>query len=176
MKSKAVVGYLALFAIVTSAIALTVHFKKQAKLLADYCSDIVSERIKMLTAKRVVIELDFSIKNKSDIDVKVNSYDLIISINSKKVSRLKATVNQELKAKAKSIFTLVVDFVPKDVMKEAVSRDFLAGLLLDKSKVTVSILGYATISHKAIKIENAPINITMTLAEILAPSPSKEKC
>lgn len=152
------------------------YFSSQADLLMDYCYNYVKAEVFSMNKEKVSMRLTFEIKNKSNIDVTIDSYDFDIRFNGLLVSKATANTAQELVHGGLSQFYVDVDFSPKKVFKGVANIEFLASLSFDLKKIMIGTSGTVAVSHKGIKLaKGLPIDFTMSVADMIPSGPS-EKC
>ena len=151
------------------------HFYTQTKLLADYCFNVVGHRIVKVGWKQVIMEIDFQIYNKSDVQVTIDNYDLGIFINGNFVSKISNQVGQVIAPRGRSIVTLVVDFTPQQALAGIFNLDFLKGAL-NKEQIIVGISGAVTVSHRGIRLRNLPVQIELPLSEMIPKAGEQVPC
>lgn len=149
------------------------HFYTQAKLLADYCFNVVGHRIIRASWKEIVMQMDFQVYNKSDISIVVDNYDLGVYINKHFVSKVSNPVGQTLAPNSRSIITLIISFTPKQALGGIFNLDFIKGAM-DKQKIMIGLSGFVTVSHQGIRLKNLPVQIEMPLSEMI-PKPGEDK-
>jgi LEA14-like dessication related protein len=152
------------------------YLKRQYDLLTNYCykfKDVVIERLSLADSSlKFVIEFT----NKSKLKARVESYDIDIFVNSKKVG--KAASNQPIVIDAAKKFNMAfgVKFNTKDVFSlenlwaviES-SQDVAKFKIAFKGNINLSIAG------NTIKVQQ-PVDIVYTLADIvkMAQQPSTQ--
>lgn len=172
LKVLAVLGVISLFG------GLAWHFKVQASRLQNMCFNMAGYRIeKASTFKKIVLTMILRLKNPSDIDITVDSYDLNIFVNKRKVADLKRNFKKEKRIKKRKIFKsnlskerkkaliekiknigkikrngfsdleLTFSFEPKNIFNSILDADVLKGILLREKKTKIKIKGYITASH-----------------------------
>lgn len=139
------------------------YFAYQLKKLKDYKVKLVGRKVKVLTLDRVIIDLVLEVENPSNIDIIVNSYDLDLSVNGNFVSKVKNNIDQLIKAKNKSSFIVILDFVPRNVLKQAFNINFIKDLATNKSNITIGLNGSISIMNG---LKNIPINIEERLSSL----------
>lgn len=148
----------------------------QYKKAMDFCYQVVGHKVTKLGLSQIVIELYLRLKNKSNIDLTIKSYDINVSINGKHVSTLKSDKPQYIKPKDYTLLTLNVSFNPADVLKN-VFNSGIVGIGLDKSKIMVRMYGKITASHaNLIEIKDFELDQTMPLSEMIEPKEGEVEC
>ena len=162
---------LIIFGIIGMAAGLTWYIRRQIRLLGDYCFEMKGHRVTYLRLQRTVVEVDLEVLNRSDIDVKIDSYAFNVSVNGTMVSRVLSKGPRTLTAKGKTILTLIIDFDPRVVLKRALTVDMLTGIT--KGDLTISLDGTVSVSHAGIKAKNVPVKLTKKLKDMVAGAPTK---
>lgn len=153
----------------------SLYANQQYKLLMNYGINYVGYKILKLSISRIIIEVKFKIKNRSDIDVLVTSFDFNIFLNGVYATKVKSSKQQIIKAKGFSTITLLVDVEPTK-NKELSKWSFLQKALSDIRGIKVKTSG--TISAKAlgVSVKNQQLDIEMPLRDMLPdnknPSPT----
>lgn len=155
------------------------HFQRQATLAMDFCYTIKGFKIIEISKKRIALQIDLWFKNKSKLDLKIMGYDFDIFINNQKVTKVVSNEKQTLAGESFSVLSFTIDFDPNTKWDSKELLTILAYAISDKSKVVIRTTGYVSAGINFVKIENLPITIDYTLAELLKPSDPnevKEKC
>jgi len=145
---------------------LAFHFNRQFKLIQGFCSEMVGYDIIRLKLDDALIRLKLKVKNPSDIDVVLRSYDFAISVNNRRVATAKKEVNKPVASNGYSTLPIDVRFSPRKLAKEAVKEDVVRGLLLNPGSLLIKIEGFMNFSHGKLPIDNVPLKIEMTLKDI----------
>jgi LEA14-like dessication related protein len=153
------------------------YLYKQGMALLNYCFNIDWKKTKVnkISKDGLDVVLGIDIKNNSDITINVTGYKFDILVNGKKVGQV---VNKDdFKWLPKSLSTLyvkvIVDF--KELVKNKVlSGDLIAKLLLDQSKVIITIKGDVSVGLFGVNLKNYPVEVSSSLADYMAPSTNPE--
>lgn len=149
------------------------HFYRQVKMLQDFCYTFEGYKILELGINKVTLAILLQVRNKSDLDLTINGYDLSVSINDKFVSKIQSNQVQDLLANSKSQLNLGISFNPSEVLKGVLNLNVLQGALLDPKKVVVGIKGTISVSHKKVlKLNKVPVNFSLTLDDMM-PKPGE---
>lgn len=143
----------------------------QYNLLMDYCLSFVNYNVKKISIKRIIIELTFQIKNKSDIDITVTSFDFNIYLNGIYATKIKSSAKQIIKANSSSKISLLVDIEPLK-NKQLASWNFLQKALSDTGGIKVKTEGVISLKAIGATLKDQPVNIEMPLRDML---PDKNK-
>jgi len=146
----------------------------QYKLLMDYCLSFAGYNVKKLSVKRIIIELTFQIKNKSDIDIKVTSFDFNIYLNGIYATRIKSSKEQIIKANGSSIISLLVDIEPQK-NKQLANWNFLSKAISDIGGIKVKTAGVISLKAFGASLKNQPVEIEMPLRDMLPDSNSQKE-
>ena len=106
-------------------------------------------------------------------------YTFDISLNGIKVATVKNTNKQLIKANSFSVFNLIVEFSPEQAFKDNKSKliELSSAFIANKKNILFTISGDVTAGILGMKVEKVPVSMTLSLAEILAPSTEQEqKC
>lgn len=148
----------------------------EAKKLLQYCYDFGGASIRKISLDNIDLDIILNIKNNSKIDMAVTGYDLQLYVNDKYVSTIKSYKNQIFSAGKKEPLRLRLLFNPKEVLKNVINFNNILSFAIDKSKIIIKVSGYFSVNAGGVQVDNYPISISSTLAEILAPSPETTKC
>lgn len=149
--------------------ALAWYIYRQANLLLNFCFNFVGYKIHTLNRDKISIELKLSIKNRSGLDVTIDSYNFDVFMNGAFVTKIRSNKNQVIAKHSFSVLSLMVDVEPKK-NKDLANWDFLSRVLFDVNNIKFKITG--TVSAKALGISasNVPVDIEMKLKEMLPDS------
>ncbi len=140
---------------------------KQVKLLGDYCIDFVGYTIKKLSPQQIIVDIHLSIANKSDIKVKITSYDFNAYVNGVHLGNIKKELAQTVAAKSKSVITVPISFNPGQVLKASIQSSILQQLLISPKQLKVRLQGVISVSNaNLITLENIPVDYESTLEEM----------
>ena len=140
--------------------------------LMKYCLSFVGYKVKQLSLKRIVIELNFRIKNNSDIDIKLTSFDFEICLNGIYATRINSSKDQIIKSRSFSTINLLVDVQPQK-NKALASWSFLQKALSDIGGIKVKAEGKITVKAIGIEAKDQPVSIEMPLRDMLPDNKQK---
>jgi len=149
--------------------ALAWYLKRQANLLMEYCFNMVGYNITTLTRDRITIELKLQIKNKSDLEVTVNSYDFSAYLNGAYVTKIRSNKPQKIAPKGFSVLYLLIDVEPRK-NKDLSNWAFLSQILFDVANIKVKIAGGVSVSALGISPGVIPVDVEMKLKQMLPDS------
>ena len=154
------------------------HIRVQAALLKRICFNLTGHEILKLTFEEAIITLFIEIKNPSDIDITVDSYDFDILVDGRKVAKAKKKIGQKILKDSSSELSITFSFEPKNIFNALLTADVIKGILLRKEKTKIRIKGFVSVSHgKWIKLGNMPVDIEMPLSQMIPkPDVPKEVC
>lgn len=143
----------------------------QANLLMKYCFNFVGYKIHKLNRERITLEVQMQIKNQSNFDLTINSYDFNVYMNGAYVTKVSSKKSQLIKAKGFSVLSLMIDIEPKK-SKELANWDFLSRILLDVNNIKLKINGSLSATAIGVSAKDIPVNVEMRLKEMI---PDKTK-
>lgn len=160
--------------------ALYAFYKRQITLAMSYCYKFSNISFINTSKDRFTIDLTLKIKNQSDIRLNLPNYMFEVYINNKFITTVASAVPTDLLANAVSLLTVRIDFNPSKVFNFSDVLSLIASALTDKSKFVIRLKGKISANISFIKIKDMPIDMQMTLADILAPAdpnaPEKLQC
>lgn len=149
--------------------SLAWYLYKQYKLLMDYSWSIVKGSVKIagFNSGNLNVKLKVSITNKSNIGAEIQGYNLDILINGVKISNIHSSMKQTLFPNSDSIISLDITVPTKNFnLKDLLNWG--AWYLTNQNKILIQTKGYASISQGFLSVNRLPIDINMTLAELMA--------
>lgn len=150
----------------------SVYSYYQYNQLMKYCLSFVGYKIKNLSFSRIVIELNFRIKNNSDIDIKVTSFDFDIFMNGIYATKVKSSTEQKIKSRSFSNISLLIDIEPQK-NKALASWSFLSKALSDIGGIKVKASGTITVKALGVEAKDQPVSIEMPLRDMLPDNKQK---
>lgn len=148
---------------------------KQFMLLKQMCVKVRSVNIANLGLKNVLLNFKLGVKNKSTIDIQVNSINLNVSINGLPISQINQSVNQLIQPQSWNDIAFDISFNPEVVFKDLFS-DNIFGVLNDYSKINIDIAGTVSANVNGVNIQDFNVSIHKTLADLLTPKTSDNDC
>ncbi len=120
--------------------------------------------------------MDF--KNKSDFDLIVSGYSFDIQVNGSSVATVKHLSQQLVKSNDFSVLNLDIEFNPIDVFKDNKGKlvRFAVDIATNKKNIVFKIIGVISGGALGVTAKDIPVEMTLTLAEIMSPSEAIEKC
>lgn len=149
--------------------ALAWYLYHQANLLMQYCFNFTGYKIVTLNRERITLEVKLEIKNNSNFEVNINSYNFQVFMNGAYVTNVSSKKVQPIAKKSFSTLTLLIDVEPKK-NKDLANWDYLSLLLLDVNNIKLKIAGTVSASALGISAENVKVNLEMKLKEMLPDS------
>jgi hypothetical protein len=125
------------------------------------------ERITLAQALSGRFDLDLLVTNKFGISGSVTGYDLAVNLNGKELSRLRSSAAQPLPDGQPTPFKLRGTFNPLQVFKSVANLELLQQALSQPENVIIGVSGGVSIDIKGIKAKNIPINVSMSLKELV---------
>jgi len=144
------------------------YFKNEFEKLMDYCYKLSKFTINSFTSENADFSVSLLIQNKSDIDIKVKSFNLGVYVNDVLVSSIVDTDVTLLKANDVTEISMDVQFNPLQVLQ--VSLQNFSDILLHRDKIRISTKGYFTGGSGFIVYPNYPIDVEYTLTELTSGS------
>jgi len=150
----------------------------QYRLLTKYCYKIKSVKFTSISYTKLAFVLNISLRNFSNIKASITSVKLDIYFDDIKMTTINSNKETVLVQNGVSNLAFNVSVNPKSIL----TTDFvkLGGLINaligDKSKVKVTMRGTAGIKVGLVDIKKLDIDMTMTMAEMLADNPNAFVC
>lgn len=145
------------------------YLHRQANLLLQYCFNFVEYKIHTLNRERITIEVGLQIKNKSDLDITIHSYDFKVFVNGAYATKVSSKKPSLLGKNGFTILSLLIDIEPKKT-KDLANWDFLSRVLLDVKNIKIKIDGSLSASALGISAKNVPLTLEMKLKDMLPDS------
>ena len=155
-------------------IAVMAYFSKQSKLLSDACYTITGAIIHEINFNKVSFTMMLNISNNSDIDVTITNQRYHIYVNKMLVAKIDKPERVKVRANGKTTVNIDIKFNPQDLLKTGMQN--IASLIQDKEKIIIELKGYLSLKAGLISVKDYEVDERLSLAELLAPTPSKEKC
>lgn len=175
MKKQTVVGIviLTMGAILIGSI---IYFKNQIDKAINYCYKLRAVRFIKLQKDNIIFEIDILINNRSEFDIQINSYELGVYIDNIFITTIKSkNVTQIISPQSKNIVTAVVDFKPDDLSPDQVGQ-IITKAIFNRDKLSFRVSGkLAFLFGGLIEMKEFPIEISMTMKEIMEDSPESEE-
>jgi len=147
--------------------------KKQVDKAMKYCYNynIKKSKIKTVNSKTIDIEFALDFKNNSDIEAQVDGYRFDVLLNDVKISEVKS--NSPVNIKPNAFTTIVVPInvsISSLLSNKLINSDTVKNLLIDRSKIMIKIIGEVSGGALGLKIKAMPLELSYSLAEMMAPS------
>jgi hypothetical protein len=177
MDAKKIIITTSIFAgIGAIAFGLYKFYKYQLSLAMQYCYKISRYNFNALNQDGINMDLFINIENKSDFSVTIIGYNLDILVNNNKVGTVISKTQYTLANKSITEIGLNILFNPLTSFNLTDVISLLGYALTDKSKFIIEVKGSLSGKMNFIQIKDFPIDIKMSLADILAPEdPNKPK-
>lgn len=166
MKGR-VLNIILVFLILLALSGFGFYVYRQQQLLRKIEVEYDGAKIVSFGWTNTVVDLYLKFINLSDIDINVTGYRFQIFVNGKHISDVVSTDKGLIKPRGESVIAMRFNFSPVQVLKNVLSKDVLAALLVDYSKVTVQVKGKIDINHRGIDIKDIDVNISDTLQRLL---------
>lgn len=152
---------------------------KQAQLLMDYCIKFKNVKFREIDRKKLILDVILDFKNNSELSILVSKYDLIITLNGIRASRIvydAQKVNSDRKPivigpKKFSEIVLGVEIIPSN---ELSNWNVLSNILFDLNNTKVGFKGVVSIKTAGISGKNIPIDQVFKIKDFL-PDPNAPK-
>ena len=147
--------------------------KKQMDKAMKYCYNynIKKSKVGKVSATSLVIDFAIDFKNSSDITATLDGYKFEVIINNIKVGEVSSTKGFYLTANTITTIVVPINVNPSALLsKKLINADTIKNIISDKSKVNLTIKGSVTGGAIGLQIKDMPIEFSMSLAEIMAPT------
>ena len=152
-------------------------YKYQIGQALNYCYKIKSYEIVKFDLNKILMNIKLLIRNRSDFDMDLYGYDIKVFINGINIAILKNNIAQKVNNNSLSLITLTVDAIPKNLFKNIQQlTELILYTATDRKKVIIKVEGTVSAGSSFIKVRDLPIDISMSLDDILKDDPNKEKC
>lgn len=139
------------------------HFANQVSLLKKTCFAFNGYKINSIKKDDINIEIYIKLRNRSDIAIALNGYNLDVFINNTKVSTLASNLKQVIDRDSFAPLTLMVDIDPTKLL----NASFLSGFLLNYNNAIVKIQGTVSVNAGGISKDNIPVLMESKLRDML---------
>lgn len=114
---------------------------RQLKLVQDTDFQPISVQKKLLTFKKIILELSAQIGNKSDISFEIYSQDYDVYINDIFVGKVVNNQTVRIPKKGKGVSNYTIGFDPAKVVRAGFSKNPLDGVMKIKGKLKTKTFG-----------------------------------
>ena len=173
------VKILSLSAAALGLVGLAIHLNRQWVLITNYCYKITGVRFLTLKTNDVDIDITLKVRNQSDIDIVIKRYEFKIYIDTYYVCDVVNETGFLFAANNVSVIPVKIKFNPQALsnrLKAAEIINLVAKVLTDKDNITIKIEGHLAAKHSFISLPNLPLNVSMTIKEIMATDPNALAC
>lgn len=146
------------------------YIKKQIQQAMSFCYKFSAINFLKLDKSEFIILLTIKIRNQSDIRLNLDSYSFDVFINGKYVTNIVSPSSIDLLANAVSEFPVKIIFNPSKLFNLADVVSLISTALTDKKNFLIKLKGNISASVSFIRVKNLPIDMQMSLEEILAPA------
>jgi len=153
---------------------VVIYFRKQLKLLSEACYYISGGVVHALGMDNVSITIFLKVTNESDLTIDLSNMMFKVYVNKMYVTKIVKPEKQKILSKADVIIKLDFQFNPQDLLRAGLAN--IAPILYDKEKLVIDIKGSLSARTGIVTLRDFPIEESITLKEILAPSPDGNKC
>ena len=144
-------------------------YKNQLDLAMSYCYKISGAKFNTITKKQVNLDVTVKLLNNSSFEADITGYNLDVVLNGKLVATIASNKTLTIKANGVSELGLNVDFDPSKVFNPSDLLNLIAWAITDKENIVIRTKGTFSAKLNFIKVSDYPVDISMTLAEIMAP-------
>lgn len=171
---KLIIAFSIIVGIAGIGYGISKFIASQIKGAMNFCYKISNISFIDLSAKLITFKLQLKFLQNSDFRVKINSYDIDIIINGKKVVKINERKTVDVLPKAVSFISTIVSFSPEKIFKGGYIGDLIYSATLNQKNFIIQTKGTmnATVNFLPLSI---PIDVKMSLAEILKPVPVDPK-
>ena len=152
--------------IIGSLTLLIGYFVRQFSLLTNSCYAVTGVVLHQLGIKRVKLTLLLKLQNKSDITIKITRQEYDIFFNDLQVAHFATTDEISIISNAIATLPILVDFSPIDLLQKGVNN--IEMIISDKNNIRITTKGKITAHAGLAKVTDMPINVTMSLKDLLA--------
>ncbi len=160
--------------IIISLIVVAGYFaKKQFDKVMKYCYNYNIKQSKINKISSSIIDIDFALdfKNNSDLEAQIDGYNFDILLNDVKISHVSSSAPVKIKSKAFTTITIPIKVnVTSLLSKNLLNLETAKNLISDRSKIMIGIKGVVSAGALGLKVKDMPIEISMSLTEMMAPS------
>jgi hypothetical protein len=150
---------------------------EQIRLIFSYCYRIKNIAIRSFKKDNINLKIDVLLKNQSDIGLEIISYNFDIYLDGIKVFNVKdPDTHINWAARGVSLVSTEVAFNPTEVFNATNLQKLLSKSAFNYKQIAVRTKGIVSVKHGFIKAKNVPLDITMTIDEIMQDDPKLEVC
>lgn len=148
----------------------------QYNLAMKYCYKLYNLKILKISNDLVRFNVQLKLRNFSSLSATITSFKLSISINDVKVTDVISTKKQMIKADSTSDISFDIEFSPKKVFNIQDATKILVQIATNKDMLKIKTNGFLDVSSYGFSFKNIPIDITMTLKEMMENDPNALIC
>lgn len=178
-KTKKIVYWIGgILAFAGIATGVGIYVKRQTDLLLDFCYNITNFKFIKIDSTGISISFILNIKNQSGISVNIKKYNFDILLNGIKLANINSSQAQTWQKNAVSPIAINVNVKWKDLKEvnfNTVSQ-MVVFYFSDKSKLVLKIAGQISAEALKIPVNDYPVTMSFTIAELLAPSSTASTC
>jgi LEA14-like dessication related protein len=153
------------------------YYKQQVKKALQFCYKISKINIFHVRKDSFSFELFVKIQNKSNFSLILNSYDLDIYLNEKKVANVKSDKQYKIYSNLISELSFEVDFDPSKIFNKDYILSLISYALTDQSKIVIQITGYLNVTMDFIMMKKMKFDYKTTMQQIVNAKPDADvKC
>ncbi len=146
------------------------YVKKELQQAMSFCYKFSNAKIVKAEKSSFIITLTIKIRNQSDIRAKIDNYMFRVFINDKFITTISSLTSVDLLASAVSEIPVKIEFNPQKLFNLAEIIKLTTSALVDQKNFIIRIQGTIAASVNFIKIKDFPIDMKMSLAEIMKPT------
>ncbi len=167
--------------IIIALLAVGGYFtKKQFDQAMKYCYNYNIKKSKVNRATTTALDIDFALdfKNNSDIEAEIDEYNFDVLLNGVKISDVISKIPVKVKAKAFTTITIPIRVSISSLLsKNILNLNTVKNLVGDRSKIIITVKGLVSGGALGLKLSKMPLEISYSLADMMAPSTEPEvKC
>ncbi len=156
------------------------YYKREMQLAMSFCYKFSKVKIVKASKDQFIINLTIKIRNQSDLRINLQNYSFEVYINGKFITVISSVSSVDLLANAVSELPVRIEFNPQKLFNIADVTKLIATALTDQNNFKIQLKGKIAAAINFIKIKDLPIDMTMSLAEIMKPAdpnaPAKLDC
>jgi len=148
--------------LVTAGVIGGIMLGRQIQLAQKACYEVQSYKLQYFGLNRAVIKITFKVKNTTGISFTIHKQSYKVYVNNREVANVLATEDMQLNAYSEAFPSIVVEFSPKDAI-----RNSLAEILSTGKQTAIRVVGKLSLKSGMLFYNNLKVDTTTTLYEIL---------
>jgi LEA14-like dessication related protein len=147
-------------------------YKKQIAAALNYCYKISKVKINNVAKNDIDLDVTVKIRNNSEFILNVTKYSMNVAINGAIVANIASNTPQIIQNKGVSEIVMKVKFDPAKFFKDSDILGIVIAATTNRKAFIISVNGSLSAKMNFLSLTNIPIDISMTLDEILKPASS----